>query len=152
MVRDHPFGVGWNQAAEIYRNNYAPPEYGGVAVTTNDYLMLGMRLGLPGLFCFVVYVALQLGAGRWLSPVGKKAAREDTRRSADRQDACVGLDCGLWTLDPTKVACRAATLGVLVEFWFDGGLFKLSTAATFWILLELGRAENGEPCEPHEHD
>jgi len=26
----------------------------------------------------------------------------------------------------------------LVTFWFDGGLFKLATAAVFWILLELG--------------
>ena len=25
-----------------------------------------------------------------------------------------------------------------VTFWFDGGLFKLPTAATFWVLLELG--------------
>ena len=29
---------------------------------------------------------------------------------------------------------------LFVGFWFDGGLFKLATAATFWILLELGRA------------
>jgi hypothetical protein len=27
---------------------------------------------------------------------------------------------------------------LLVGFWFDGGLLKLPTAATFWILLELG--------------
>jgi hypothetical protein len=30
---------------------------------------------------------------------------------------------------------------LLVGFWFDGGLFKLPTAATFWILLELGAAQ-----------
>ena len=29
---------------------------------------------------------------------------------------------------------------LLVGFWFDGGLFNLPTAATFWILLELGAA------------
>lgn len=28
---------------------------------------------------------------------------------------------------------------MLVGFWFDGGLFRLATGATFWILLELGR-------------
>jgi hypothetical protein len=26
----------------------------------------------------------------------------------------------------------------VVAFWFDGGLFKLPTAAMFWVLLELG--------------
>ena len=28
---------------------------------------------------------------------------------------------------------------MLVGFWFDGGLFKLATAAPFWILLAVGR-------------
>jgi hypothetical protein len=30
---------------------------------------------------------------------------------------------------------------LLVGFWFDGGLFKLATGATFWVLLELGRED-----------
>jgi hypothetical protein len=34
--------------------------------------------------------------------------------------------------------CHAGAMVLLVGFWFDGGLFKLPTAATFWILLELG--------------
>jgi hypothetical protein len=37
--------------------------------------------------------------------------------------------------------CRAGALVLAVGFWFDGGLFELPTAATFWILLELGREE-----------
>jgi len=28
---------------------------------------------------------------------------------------------------------------LLIGFWFDGGLFKLATGSTFWILLELGK-------------
>ena len=32
---------------------------------------------------------------------------------------------------------------MLVAFWFDGGLFKLATAAVFWILLELGANVEG---------
>jgi hypothetical protein len=32
----------------------------------------------------------------------------------------------------------------VVAFWFDGGLFKLPTAALFWVLLELGAARGGK--------
>jgi hypothetical protein len=60
MMWDHPFGVGWNKAVETYDKNYSPPENGAVAITTNDYLMLGTQLGLPGLICFLAYVGLAL--------------------------------------------------------------------------------------------
>ena len=50
MMRDHPFGVGWNKAVGVYEKNYSPPEDGAAAITMNDYLMLGTELGLPGLF------------------------------------------------------------------------------------------------------
>jgi hypothetical protein len=39
-----------------------------------------------------------------------------------------------------RAACLAGALVLLVAFWFDGGLFKLPTAALFWVLLELGAA------------
>jgi len=58
MIRDHPFGVGWNRAVDIYQKSYSPPEDGAAAIITNDYLMLGTELGLPGLLCFVAYVGL----------------------------------------------------------------------------------------------
>jgi len=51
------------------------------------------------------------------------------------------LDSGLWTLDSLRATCRAGAIVLLVGFWFDGGLFKLATASTFWILLELGSDE-----------
>ena len=51
MMLDHPFGVGWNNAVGVYQKNYSPPEGGAAAITTNDYLMLGTQLGLPGLLC-----------------------------------------------------------------------------------------------------
>jgi hypothetical protein len=41
---------------------------------------------------------------------------------------------------------------LLVGFWFDGGLFKLATAAPFWILLELGREGDYEIHERHENE
>jgi hypothetical protein len=46
------------------------------------------------------------------------------------------------TSDFLSATCHAGAIVLLVGFWFDGGLFKLPTAATFWILLELGGAES----------
>lgn len=50
-----------------------------------------------------------------------------------------------------RVACRAGALVLIVAFWFDGGLFKLPTAALFWMLLELGaprhEVESGKPTK-----
>jgi hypothetical protein len=43
-----------------------------------------------------------------------------------------------------STVCRAGVIVLLIGFWFDGGLFKLPTAATFWILLELGRRDMSE--------
>lgn len=58
IMRDHPFGVGWNKTVETYEKNYSPPEGGASAITTNDYLMLGTQLGWLGLLCFLAYIAL----------------------------------------------------------------------------------------------
>ena len=117
IMRDHPFGVGWNKAVETYQKKYSPPEGGAAAIATNDYLMLGTQLGIPGLACFVAYVALCFRKCPHLTLVLSPPA---------------GSGEGI------KIACRAGTLAMLVAFWFDGGLFKLATASVFWILLELG--------------
>jgi len=53
-------------------------------------------------------------------------------------------------LDLLKTTCRAGAIVLLVGFWFDGGLFKLATASTFWILLELGSVRNHEIHKSHE--
>jgi O-antigen ligase len=143
MMRDHPFGVGWNRAVETYSKNYSPPEGGAAAITTNDYLMLGTQIGIPALLCFIAYVALCLRSPRPTVRSPQSAVVSPTSstkmESAGRQDACATLDSGLWTLDSQlRVACRSAAIAMLVAFWFDGGLFKLATASVFWILLELG--------------
>lgn len=134
IMRDHPFGVGWNKTVETYQDHYSPPPDGAAAITTNDYLMIGTQLGIPALFCFIAYIALCFGARNWWR---KKSSPTE--------------DCGLTTPDPkfrtphsalrTKLACRAAALSLVVAFWFDGGLFELPTAAVFWVLLELGRED-----------
>lgn len=122
IMLDYPFGVGWNRAVEIYEKYYSPPEDGAAAITTNDYLMLGTQLGWPGLICFVVYVGLRLGFGRW---------KLEARAEYETRNSEFGI----------KTAFRASALAMLTVFWFDGGLFKLATASVFWILLELGRED-----------
>jgi hypothetical protein len=57
-MRDHPLGVGWNNAVKIYGEKYSPPEGSPAALTMNDYLMLGTELGIPALLCLVAYVGL----------------------------------------------------------------------------------------------
>ena len=138
MMRDHPFGVGWNKAVETYNKNYSPPEGGAPAITTNDYLMLGTQLGWPGLVCFVVYVGLCLRGRARHFRLHQISSGQAVRADGGQGTARPALDLGLQTLDATQFACRAGALSMLVAFWFDGGLFKLATAAVFWILLELG--------------
>jgi energy-coupling factor transporter transmembrane protein EcfT len=155
MMRDHPFGVGWNKAVGIYASDYSPPEGGAAAITTNDYVMLGTQLGVPGLVCFITYVALCLRSPKSKVWSPKLAAETEVlskseignRKSeiANRQDACATLDIGRWTLDARlRIACRSAAIAMLVAFWFDGGLFKLATASVFWILLELSQVRSAE--------
>ena len=141
MMWDHPLGVGWNKAVEIYAKNYSPPEDGAAALNTNDYLMLGTQLGFPGLFCFVVYVGLcfrnrpnltQLHSQPLSNPIGEGDVSPPAGSGA-------GIKSSSFTHHlPLQAACLAGTLTLLVAFWFDGGLFKLATASVFWVLLELG--------------
>ncbi len=135
IMRDHPFGVGWNNSIQIYQDHYHPPEDGAAAITTNDYLMIGTQLGIPALICFLAYVAL--------------CFRTNHRNEAFSAGGCGSVSSpagtsGVTPVEPAdelatlRVACRSGALAMLVAFWFDGGLFQLPTAALFWVLLELG--------------
>ena len=109
----------------------------------NDYLMLGSTLGVPALLCFLMYVGLCLT--RPMEDRGRRTedgppSNNHGPRTTDHGPPCTDhriliADCWL------KAVCRAGAVVLLVGFWFDGGLFKLATAAPFWILLELGRNE-----------
>jgi prepilin-type N-terminal cleavage/methylation domain-containing protein len=139
MMWDHPLGVGWNRAEEIYAKDYSPPENGAAAITTNDYLMLGTQLGFPGLLCFVAYVALCFRVRR--SAVVPTAGCGGVTPPVATPGGTPGEPAG----EPPALRCasRAGALAMLVAFWFDGGLFKLATASVFWILLELGAKAEG---------
>jgi hypothetical protein len=118
MLADKPwFGFGWNQPERVGGTLYRPAKVGeGMAIQLNDYLVLGATLGVPALGCFGMYL--------WLS-----LARPSPITNCKSQMA-------EWEWE--KPVCRAGAVVLLVGFWFDGGLFKLATGATFWILLELG--------------
>jgi hypothetical protein len=88
----------------------------GSAIEMNDYLMLAATLGIPALACFGIYLWCTLS----------------------QNHASSGQLFTFSKLDWLGVTCRAGAIVLLVGFWFDGGLFKLATTSTFWILLELG--------------
>jgi len=115
-------GVGWNQTEVLYSNYYLQNKLcEGEAILMNDFLMLSTTLGISSLFCFGMYV--------WLSLTYRPESRKHKAEIVDE-------------VDFLKIICRAGAIVLLVGFWFDGGLFKLPTAATFWILLELGRSQS----------
>lgn len=127
IAAEHPwFGMGWNQPEPLYEHYYLPPKLTeSVAIQMNDYLLIGATLGVPALFCFGMYLWSSLGAK---SKIGIQKLQ-------------------ISEIEWTRATCRAGAIVLLVGFWFDGGLFKLATASTFWILLELGIMQN---CEPRE--
>jgi hypothetical protein len=113
-------GLGWNRPEPFYAQLYSASRLDETAaIQLNDYLMVGATLGIPALLCFGMYL--------WLSFSG--SSKFEIQHADSRE------------LDWLKAVCRAGALVLAVGFCFDGGLFKLPTAATFWILLELGRAE-----------
>ncbi len=126
MAEEPWLGAGWNQPQRLYDHYYLPAKASeSAAIQLNDYLMLGMTLGLPALVCFGAYIAMSLSPKSIVQSLASKAG-----------------DLRLQTPDSRlKAACRAGAIVPLVAFCFDGGLFKLATGATFWILLELGREE-----------
>lgn len=139
MMWDHPFGLGWSKAVEVYQNNYSSPEVGAAAITTNDYLMLGTQIGIPALLCFIVYVALRLGVDeRFWKKAESAGGKNGNRKTKIGNEAMSPVTCHPSTEASLRVACRAGALVLAVAFWFNGGLFILATASVFWILLELG--------------
>jgi hypothetical protein len=147
IMRDHPFGVGWNKAVGVYEKNYSPPEGGAAALTMNSYLMLGTELGLPGLFCFVGYVALCFRKSSPHPPHPQPLSNPIREGSVSLPAAMSGEGMVMSPVSchsSLQMACRAGALVLLVTFWFDGGLFTLATASVFWILLELGSISKRE--------
>jgi O-antigen ligase len=129
LMAEHPLaGTGWERLRLLYDNYYRPIKLTeGAAVETNDLLVVGATLGIPALFCVALYLWLLLRVGNEHVVLG---ASDATHYRLAAEPAPLAM---------LKASCRAATVVLLVGFWFDGGLLKMPTATTFWILLELGR-------------
>jgi uncharacterized membrane protein YsdA (DUF1294 family) len=136
ITADHPlFGAAWGQPEPLYGHYYLPPKLNETgAIELNDYLMLVATNGIPALFCFGMYI--------WLALKRKVESGKHPPSRSLRQTGKTEIQDADWL----KSVCYSGAIVLLVGFWFDGGLFKLPTAATFWILLELGAAE---PSQPH---
>jgi hypothetical protein len=124
ITAEHPWlGAGWEKPEPLYENYYLPPKLTErLAIQMNDYFMLGATIGIPALFCFGMYLWLTLNQNP-----------ESRIQNPEMQQS-------IWL----QTICRAGAIVLLVGFWFDGGLFKLATTTTFWVLLELGAVRNYE--------
>jgi hypothetical protein len=85
----------------------------------NDFFMLGISAGVPTLVCFATYLGLSF------------------RRKSPPLN--FNFPFSAYTV------CRAGYVVLLVGFWLDGGLFKLSIAPIFWMLIELSKIESSVP-------
>lgn len=150
MIAEKPwFGCGWNSPEPVYETFYLPGERSeGAAFKTNDYLTLAVTLGAPALICFCLYVWISLfqklpGRAMKAAIEGRLGRVEETALyvpsiNSDSQFCFAEHQSLLRNCDWLRITCRAGAVVLAVGFWFDGGLFKLPTASTFWILLELG--------------
>jgi O-antigen ligase len=121
------FGAGWNEPERLYENYYRPSQLTeAAAIEMNDYTMLGAAIGIPALVCFGVFVWLRL---------------TQRRDGVSLSSQCEGESGMSAPADRLSATCRGGATVLLVGFMFDGGLFKLPTAAVFWVLLELGAGE-----------
>jgi hypothetical protein len=125
MMADRPWrGFGWNRTWQAYGSYFNDAKIEDAsAVQTNAYFVLGTTLGLPALLCFVIYILMVLQSNT-------------EPRSLEYDGTAPALKIG--ALKWAGVVCRAGAIVLIVGFWFDGGLFDISTAALFWVLLELG--------------
>jgi monofunctional biosynthetic peptidoglycan transglycosylase len=130
MMADKPItGFGWARPETSYDAFYlADRMLSGAAMRTNDYLVIGVALGLPALATLIGYI--------WMAFVSQHrswSAITATASDDEREE--------FWL----KCVCRAGALVLITTFFLDGGFFKLALAVPFWILLELGCAPSGKP-------
>jgi O-antigen ligase len=151
ITAEHPWlGTGWNKSESLYDWYYLAPKLSeGGAIELNDFVVLAATLGIPALFCFGIYFWQSLFGGTKLGARGARRGEKEgghqvrsaecgVRNSVNGEGGSEMEDNKQAELHWLKTTCRAGAIVLAVGFWFDGGLFKLATASTFWILLELG--------------
>jgi O-antigen ligase len=115
MARQPLTGWGWNRPLSIYEYGNKPTWLSeGGAISLNDYLMIGMTLGVPALGTLLLWVWLA-----WHFPLA----------NAPPQPSAV--------YHPCMFLSHSALIPLLLACALDGGLFKLAVAVPYWALLEL---------------
>jgi O-antigen ligase len=116
IIANNPaLGVGWPGAAAQFAEFYAPAALSDPwSIILNDYLTLGMSLGLPGLVSFIALI--------WVSW---------NRTDGNGNSQSVGS--ASWI----RMACRSAVFVMLIGCWFDGVLFRLVLAVPLFLFLGL---------------
>ncbi len=130
MMADKPItGFGWARPETSYDAFYlANRMQSGAAMRTNDYLVIGVALGLPALATLLGYIWVGFASQHRSWSTVTATASDDEREE-------------FWL----KCICRAGALVLITTFFLDGGFFKIALAVPFWILLELGCAPPGRP-------
>jgi len=125
IIADHPIaGIGWYHASPRFESFYAPPKLTDHwSIILNDYLTLGMVLGIPALACFTGLIW-----GSW-NGVGNRKPCVESEHPPNASTS--------WR----ATAYRGVVIVLLIGFWFDGGLFRLALATPFWLFLELSHTE-----------
>lgn len=124
MARRPLVGWGWGKPATVFEQGHKPLTLSeGGAVTLNDYLMLGMTLGMPALLIFVGWIWLG-----WRGGLTKLCAPDSA-----------GGGCMI------PLHCLAGLLPCVLALALDGALFKVAVAVPLFVLLEIGSfgSENG---------
>lgn len=119
-------GHGWNQLENVYAHYYSLPRISDPhAIHSNDFLGLGATLGIPALCCLWGVILLQLTVyGTRQSPQPVTAC--DPRSPAVDPQSC-----------PFRPICGAGAVVLAFGFCFNAGLFNVTTAVPFWVLLAL---------------
>lgn len=117
MARKPLIGWGWGRPANVFEHGHKPPTLSeSGALTLNNYLMVGMMLGVPAIIALVSWLWLGWHAGGLKKP-----------------SAGVPPE-----IEPVLWLCQAALIPCVIGMALDGVLFKAAVAVPMLILLELG--------------
>ena len=126
------FGAGWDKPLQLYESYYLPSKVDEpAAIETNDCLILAASLGVPAFCCFGMSICLFLA---------REAPSTNRAKFGKRAGMNIKQGAQMVAGNHMAAACSWGATILLVGFWFDGGVFKLASGSTFWILLLLAKS------------
>jgi len=125
-------GAAGSEPESLYEQYYLSPKSNeSAAFDSNDHLLLGVSLGIPAFVCFAVFVWLSLRR------IPSELSQPDT---VSTEGITKPFTNAFQRLDWSGAVFRSGAIVLAVGFWFDAGLFNLSTGPLFWMLMGLGGA------------